>query len=177
MARGIPDCQRYVALLARVSDQLEQVVALYELPAEREAYRRRPVVTRHHVGARRHRAGGLDYPLQFARLPDQTAPRPVVIADAVSADVVPGGVGGDVKPDPVTHAGRRQAGEAVYRRTICLPGKVPGRRAWLLVLGYHPVRFDPVRPGERGRAGRCRLGRRIGRGLGSASRRLTGHGG
>ena len=60
VARGIPDCQRYVALLARVSDQLEQVVALYELPAEREAYRRRPVVTRHHVGARRHRAGGLD---------------------------------------------------------------------------------------------------------------------
>ena len=83
MAGRVPHGQGDVGLLAWVCDQLEEVVTLHELGADREAYRGGPVVARHHVGVRGQGASRLYHAFLLARAPDQSATLSSVIAHPV----------------------------------------------------------------------------------------------
>src|SRR5579875_593838 len=65
VARGVPYRQRHPALSTWVSDELEQVVALDELWANRDGHGRVPVVAGHHPRSRREGTGRLHDAVHF----------------------------------------------------------------------------------------------------------------
>ena len=135
MARGIPDRQRDVALLATASDQLEQVVARRPGRGDRHHQRTRPVVAADHVRAGSQRARRLNLTCHLGRAPDPTSACPGVPPHPVCDYLETGGGRRHVQADLVADSCEVLVGEAfdVPARTVV--GDLPGGRARTAVLG------------------------------------------